>query len=65
MTTGATASDSGEPRPWLAHYPEGLDWHAEIPVKPVFTLLDDGAARFSDRPCIDFLDRRLFVAADG
>ena len=58
VTTGATASDSREPRPWLAHYPDGLDWHAEIPVKPVYTLLDEGAARFAERPCIDFLDRR-------
>ena len=58
MTTGATASGSGETLPWLAHYPEGLDWHAGIPVKPVHSLLDDGAASYADRPCIDFLDRR-------
>src|SRR5262249_27171880 len=33
-------------------------WHAEIPVKPVFDLLDDAAAHYAERPCIDFLDRR-------
>ena len=45
--------------PWLRHYPEGVDWHVRFAVQPFHALLDDAAARFADRPFIDFLDRRM------
>jgi long-chain acyl-CoA synthetase len=43
-------------RPWQC-YPEGIDWNAEIPVKPLYALVDDAAQRFPDNPAIDFLGR--------
>jgi long-chain acyl-CoA synthetase len=44
--------------PWLARYPPGIDWHGDIPVRPVYALLDDAAARFAARPFLDFLGKR-------
>jgi long-chain acyl-CoA synthetase len=52
-------------RPYLAHYPEGIDWHAEIPVKPVYALLDDSVARYPDMPAFDFLGKKLTYAQLG
>ncbi|MGI9451786.1 MAG: long-chain-fatty-acid--CoA ligase [Geminicoccaceae bacterium] len=52
--------------PWLRHYPEGVDWHARFTPRPFDTLLDEAAARFADRPFIDFLDRRMtYREVDG
>ncbi len=44
--------------PWLAHYPEGVDWHASIPAKPVHAILDDTAALHPDKPAFDFMGRK-------
>jgi long-chain acyl-CoA synthetase len=44
--------------PWEAVYPEELDWRAEIPVKPLFDVLDDAVERFPDNPCVDFLGKK-------
>ncbi|CAK0757947.1 Long-chain-fatty-acid--CoA ligase [Azospirillaceae bacterium] len=43
--------------PWLSSYPPGINWHAEIPVAPLHQMLDDAAARFPDRPFLDFLGK--------
>ena len=51
--------------PWLASYPSDVDWAAEIDIKPMHALLEDAVARFADRPCIDFLDRRYSFAEIG
>ncbi|HSD35808.1 MAG TPA: long-chain fatty acid--CoA ligase [Alphaproteobacteria bacterium] len=48
----------GAAQPWLAGYPGNVDWHAEIPVRPLYALLDEAVARYSERCCIDFLDKR-------
>ncbi len=45
-------------RPWLDHYPPGVDWHAPIPVGPLHTLLEEAGARFGAAPAFDFLGRR-------
>lgn len=48
-----------EPRhPWLDHYPDGVDWHAPIPVAPLHALMQEAGARFGPRPAFDFLGRR-------
>jgi long-chain acyl-CoA synthetase len=50
--------DSAAPSyPWLKHYPSDVDWAAPLHAKPVFALLEDAAARFPDRDCIDFQDK--------
>ncbi len=60
-----TATGASESFPWLKSYPPGIDWGAEIAVKPMYALMDDAAARFADQPCIDFLDRRYSYAEIG
>jgi len=60
----ATASETPA-YPWLKSYPADVDWGAEIPVKPMHLLLEEAAARFADRTCIDFLDRRYSFAEIG
>ena len=44
--------------PWLKSYPPGIDWRTEFKPRPLYRLLDDAAARYGGKPCIDFLDRR-------
>jgi long-chain acyl-CoA synthetase len=48
----------GVGRPWLAAYPRNIDWHADIPVKPLYSLIDEAVEKFAERTCIDFLDKR-------
>ena len=48
----------GAAQPWLAGYPGNVDWHAEIPVRPLYALLDEAVARYAERCCVDFLDKR-------
>jgi long-chain acyl-CoA synthetase len=60
-----TAIDAAESFPWLKSYPPGIDWGAEIAVKPMHALMEDAAARFGDQPCIDFLGRRYSYGEIG
>lgn len=54
------------PMPWLAHYPEGVDWHAPIPAAPLDRLLSEAAERFGPRPAFRFFGRRTtWAAADA
>ncbi len=45
--------------PWLASYPDGVRWDAEIAPMPVQQILGDAVARFPQRPAIDFMGKRL------
>ena len=47
-----------ERAPWLRSYPEGIDWHAAIEPKPLYSLLDQSAAAYPDHPCLEFLGKR-------
>ncbi len=49
--------------PWLAHYPEKVDWHANLRPKPVYDMLDSAAERFPENICVDFKGR-TFTYAD-
>ena len=55
------------PKPWLDHYPEGVDWHEPVPVGPLHSLLDEAARNFGGRPAWDFLGARATwaEAAEG
>ncbi|MFQ5346656.1 MAG: long-chain fatty acid--CoA ligase [Rhodothalassiaceae bacterium] len=44
-------------RPWLKHYPAGVDWFMDLEPKPVFALLDEAALRWPDRPHMSFMGR--------
>ncbi|QQG36601.1 MAG: long-chain fatty acid--CoA ligase [Micavibrio aeruginosavorus] len=41
--------------PWLAHYPQGIDWHAPLEISSVCTLLERTAAAFPQQPAVDFM----------
>ena len=51
--------------PWLAHYPKGMNWHAEIPAKPLYTLLDDTVAKYGHQPAFNFLGKKWTYAELG
>lgn len=42
-------------RPWLDHYPVGVDWHAAIDKGPVHAMLDRTVAAYGNRPAVDFM----------
>ncbi len=44
--------------PWDHSYPPEISWNDPLPLRPLFALLDDSAARFADRPALDFLGKR-------
>jgi long-chain acyl-CoA synthetase len=50
---------------WMARYPDGVDWNADIPVKPIYDLLADTVARHPGKPAFDFLGRKWNYAALG
>lgn len=41
--------------PWLKSYPEDIKWDTEIPVEPVYAMLDKTAANHPQAPAFDFL----------
>jgi len=41
--------------PWEKHYPAGIDWRMDIPVYPVYQMLDETAANHGEKPAFDFL----------
>ncbi len=43
-------------KPWLNHYPAGLDWDADIKRQPLYETLAQTAAHRRDHVAIDFLD---------
>lgn len=55
---GSSGTAPARPYPWERHYPQGLNWDAQFPVRPLTALLDDAVARFPDRVCINFRGRR-------
>jgi long-chain acyl-CoA synthetase len=46
-------------KPWINAYPPGVLWDAEIVPGPVQGILDDAAAKWPDRPAIDFMGKRF------
>ncbi len=50
---------------WLKAYPENIDWQAEIPVKPLYALLDDTVDRFPQNPFLDFLGKKYSYGEIG
>ncbi len=45
--------------PWLRSYPEGVQWDAEIPPAPLYSLIDHAREHYADRPGFDFLGNKL------
>ena len=46
------------PRPWLDHYPAGVDWHEPVPTGPLHSFMAEAGARHGARPAFEFLGRR-------
>ncbi|WP_246479439.1 long-chain-fatty-acid--CoA ligase [Kaustia mangrovi] len=63
----------GEPRagdahadfPWLGSYPDGIDWHADLPPRPLHDIFDEAVRRHSSRPCTIFLGQTLSYGEIG
>ncbi len=48
----------GKPYPWEAAYPDGLDWHLDITLKPISAILDEAVHAYPHQPCLKFLGKR-------
>lgn len=47
-----------QPYLWTEHYPPSIEWALDLVPKPVFSMLQDTAERFPDRPAFDFLGKK-------
>lgn len=59
------ATPEPQPYPWEAFYPDGIDWHAEIPVAPVPDILDRAVENWPERPALRFMGKRYSYAELG
>ncbi|MCK5276461.1 MAG: AMP-binding protein, partial [Alphaproteobacteria bacterium] len=50
------------PYPWEASYPDGVDWHAEIPAAPLTDILDRSVETWPDKPCLTFMGKSFTYA---
>src|SRR5678816_2432434 len=48
--------------PWIKSYPEGVRWDIEIVPTAVQTVLDDSAAKWGERPALEFMGKRITYA---
>jgi long-chain acyl-CoA synthetase len=46
-------------KPWVASYPAGVRWDLEIEAAPLQQVLVDTAAKWPDRPALEFMGRRI------
>lgn len=54
---GGTRPADAAKYPWLASYPNGVEWDQTFTPRPIFALLDDAVAQHASRPCTNFLGR--------
>ncbi len=59
QTPPTAETTSAEDYTWLAHYPEGIDWHQQFEATPVYTMLDDTVAKYPNQSCCDFLGKKM------
>ncbi len=45
--------------PWLAHYPDGVDYHARFEPAPLWRLLDEAVETYADHNFLDFMGRHF------
>ncbi len=57
--TGGRISDVSEFRPWFKHYDPEVPLHLTYPHIPLYSLLDETAAKHPGSPCTNFFGRRL------
>ena len=44
--------------PWIASYPAGVRWDADLEPAPVQRILDDAAAKWPDNPALEFMGKQ-------
>ena len=44
---------------WLRRYPKDVDWTMAAAPRPLFSLIEQAAAEYPDRPCTNFLGHSL------
>ena len=52
----------GTSYPWLRNYPAYAPWNMPLPSVPVYNLLHDAAAKYAQRPAMDFFGKRWTYA---
>jgi len=52
-------------RPWLTHYPRNVNWLLDIPVRPLYALIDNTIESFPENPFLDFFGRQYTYAQAG
>jgi long-chain acyl-CoA synthetase len=64
---GGTAVDDppAASPPWLASYPDGVDWAAPISEEPLTLAFDRAVEKHGNRPCIHFLGKTYSYRAIG
>ena len=62
---GAVNGHDDAKYPWLAHYPEALDWHHSYEARPLYDLLDQAIAAKPNHICTNFLGKKLSYHAIG
>ncbi|MCA0199616.1 MAG: long-chain fatty acid--CoA ligase [Proteobacteria bacterium] len=58
----ADGSSQGASHPWLKSYPTFAPWDMPLPAAPVFNILHDAAAKFANRPAMDFFGKHWTYA---
>jgi len=43
--------------PWAKKYPASVDWHAELPQRPLYDIFDDAVRHYGPHDFLDFLGR--------
>lgn len=51
--------------PWAKKYPVTVDWSAELPVKPLYKILDNAVHDHADKIAIDFMGKHYTYDAIG
>ncbi len=48
-----------KPLPWLAAYPEGVDWYASVSETPLTEAFDQSVELYKSNTCLDFFGKKL------
>jgi long-chain acyl-CoA synthetase len=48
--------------PWIASYPDGVRWDIDVEPRPVQAILAATAAKWPDKPALQFMGRRISYA---
>jgi long-chain acyl-CoA synthetase len=61
-TAGAVSAHA---RPWLDHYPVGVNWHQQLVAQSIPAMLDKALGLYANKPCTHFLGRTQTYAEIG